>query len=64
MSTATGQARAGNVAIDAATVQTGTVAALADDGAGRVVGRDGEQSRARYPDSEGFVERERAATVR
>ncbi len=26
-------------------------------GTGRIVGRDGEQSRARYPDGEGFVER-------
>ncbi len=82
MSTTTGQAGAGNVAvdtksrqagagnatvstgagvgkptIDAATVQTGTVAAVADEGTGRIVVHDGEQSRARYPDSEGFVER-------
>jgi pimeloyl-ACP methyl ester carboxylesterase/predicted glycosyltransferase len=44
------QARAGNVAMDAG-------AALVDEGTGRIVGRDGEQSRAHYPDSEGFVER-------
>ena len=30
---------------------------MADEGTGRILGRDGEQSRARYPDSEGFVER-------
>jgi pimeloyl-ACP methyl ester carboxylesterase/predicted glycosyltransferase len=57
MSTATGQAGVDNAAIDAATVQTRTVAVLADDGPGRIVGREGEQSRARYPDSEGIVER-------
>jgi len=52
-----GQARADNTTIDAATVQTGTVAAAANERTGRTAGRDGEQSRARYPDSEGFVER-------
>jgi pimeloyl-ACP methyl ester carboxylesterase/predicted glycosyltransferase len=52
------QARAGNTTIDAATVQTGTVAAVTDEETGRIVGRDGEQSRARYPDTEGFVERD------
>ncbi|HEX4116924.1 MAG TPA: alpha/beta fold hydrolase [Solirubrobacteraceae bacterium] len=57
MSTATGQTGADNTTIDAATVQTGTVAAAANEGTGRTVGRDGEQSRARYPDKEGFVER-------
>jgi pimeloyl-ACP methyl ester carboxylesterase/predicted glycosyltransferase len=31
--------------------------ALVDAGAGRIVGRESEQSRARYPDGEGFVER-------
>ncbi len=52
-----GQARASNAAIDAATVQTVAASALVDKGAGRIVGHEGEQSRARYPDSEGFVER-------
>ncbi|HTC60298.1 MAG TPA: alpha/beta fold hydrolase [Solirubrobacteraceae bacterium] len=51
------QAREGNPTIDVATVQTGTVAAVVAEEPGRIVGRDGEQSRARYPDSEGFVER-------
>ncbi|HEU0251316.1 MAG TPA: alpha/beta fold hydrolase [Solirubrobacteraceae bacterium] len=55
MSTVIGQTGAGNTVIDAATVQT--VAAIGDEETGRVVGRDGEQSRARYPDEEGFVER-------
>jgi len=45
-----GQARASNAAIDAATVQTVAASALVDKGAGRIVGREGEQSRARYPD--------------
>jgi pimeloyl-ACP methyl ester carboxylesterase/predicted glycosyltransferase len=53
-----GQATAGNGAMDAATVQTVAATALVDQGAGRFVGRDGEQSRARYPDTEGFAERD------
>ena len=40
-----------------ATVQTEAVATVLEEAAGRVVGREGEQSRARYPDEEGFVER-------
>jgi pimeloyl-ACP methyl ester carboxylesterase/predicted glycosyltransferase len=52
-----GQATAGNVSMVAATAQTAAAPALVDEGAGRIVGRDGEQSRARYPDEEGFVER-------
>ena len=52
------EAGADNAAMDAATVQTLAGAALLDEGAGRIVGRDGEQSRACYPDSEGFVERD------
>jgi pimeloyl-ACP methyl ester carboxylesterase/predicted glycosyltransferase len=59
MSAATGQVGAGNTTIDAATVQTRTVAAVTDEETGRIVGREGEQSRARYPDSEGSVERNR-----
>jgi pimeloyl-ACP methyl ester carboxylesterase/predicted glycosyltransferase len=58
VSTEARQARAGNAAMDGATEQTVAGAALVDEGAGRIVGRDGEQSRARYPDSEGFVERD------
>src|SRR3984957_11499445 len=54
MSTTTEQAGAGKPTIDAATVHT--VAAVGDEGIGRIVG-NGEQSRARYPDEEGFVER-------
>jgi pimeloyl-ACP methyl ester carboxylesterase/predicted glycosyltransferase len=66
MSAWTGQVGAENSAVspearaaamDAATVLTAAASALADGGPGRIVGRDGEQSRARYPDSEGFVER-------
>jgi len=57
VSAANGQPGAGSTTIDAATVPTGTVAAVADEGTGRIVGRNGEQSRAHYPDSEGFVER-------
>ncbi|MGA9314349.1 MAG: hypothetical protein WBV77_06940 [Solirubrobacteraceae bacterium] len=30
---------------------------VVDEEASRILVRDGEQSRARYPDSEGFVER-------
>jgi hypothetical protein len=30
---------------------------VVDEEASRIVNREGEQSRARYPDSEGFVER-------
>ncbi|HEY3959075.1 MAG TPA: alpha/beta fold hydrolase [Solirubrobacteraceae bacterium] len=33
-------------------------AGVADEPAGRIAGRDGEQSRARYPDGEGYVERD------
>jgi pimeloyl-ACP methyl ester carboxylesterase/predicted glycosyltransferase len=33
-------------------------AAVVEEPAGRILGRDGEQSRARYPDVEGFVERD------
>jgi pimeloyl-ACP methyl ester carboxylesterase/predicted glycosyltransferase len=54
---ATARMGAGNAAVDAATVQTGTGTALVEESASRIVGRDGEQSRARYPDEEGFVER-------
>src|SRR3984957_2695457 len=54
MSTTTEQAGAGKPTIAAATVHT--VAAVGDEGIGRIVG-NGEQSRARYPDEEGFVER-------
>jgi pimeloyl-ACP methyl ester carboxylesterase/predicted glycosyltransferase len=57
VSTEARQARAGNAAMDDATVQTVAGAVLVDEDAGRIVGREGEQSRARYPDSEGFVER-------
>jgi len=70
MSTAAGQTAADNAAVDtksrlafgsttvdSAVVSPGTGAKLADGSGTRIVGRDGEQSRARYPDSEGFVER-------
>ncbi len=71
MNTATGQtaahnaavetksrlARVGSTTVDSTVVSPGTGAKLADGTGARIVGHDGEQSRARYPDSEGFVER-------
>ena len=39
-------------------MSTITKTAVASGSAEGSVGRDGEQSRARYPDSEGFVERD------
>ena len=57
MSTTIGQPGADKTSVDAATEVTGAVAAVLEQSAGRIVGREGEQSRARYPDSEGFVER-------
>jgi pimeloyl-ACP methyl ester carboxylesterase/predicted glycosyltransferase len=44
--------------VNTATRRTGSTVDIVNEAAGRVVGRDGEQSRASYPDSEGFVERE------
>jgi len=35
-----------------------TITETAPGPAGGSIGRDGEQSRARYPDAEGFVERD------
>ena len=57
MSTTIGQPSTDRTSMDAATEVTGAVAAVLEQSAGRIVGREGEQSRARYPDSEGFVER-------
>jgi len=36
----------------------GATGAAVEEPAGRTVDRDGEQSRARYPDEEGFAERD------
>jgi|GEM_PF-79969 len=64
MSTTIGSMGAGNSAVsprakpDNGPMHAATEQTVGDESAARIVGREGEQSRARYPDSEGFVERE------